>query len=122
MLAAGERPDFDPSMAAIRPPYTAMFNDYVRRELGFKSDLTYHILGGGIGAWDWGSAGNGFADVSEPLRSAFAEEPAHEAVRGLGLLRPRDAVLRDRSTRSATWGWTRRCGPASARATTRPAT
>jgi len=75
LLAASERPDFDPSMAAIRPPYTAMFNDYVRRDLGFKSDLTYHILGGGIGAWDWGSAGNGFADVSESLRSAFAKNP-----------------------------------------------
>ncbi|HET9316014.1 MAG TPA: peptidase S10, partial [Vicinamibacteria bacterium] len=75
LLAASERPDFDPSMAAIRPPYTAMFNDYVRRELGFKSDLTYHILGGGIGPWDWGSAGNGFADVSESLRSAFAKNP-----------------------------------------------
>lgn len=74
LLAATERPDFDPSMAAIRPPYTAMFNDYVRRELGFKSDLTYHILGGGIGPWDWGS-GNGFADTSEALRSAFAKNP-----------------------------------------------
>jgi carboxypeptidase C (cathepsin A) len=73
-LAAGERPDFDPSMAAIRPPYTAMFNDYVRGELGYKSDLTYHILGGGIGAWDWGT-NNGFADVSESLRSAFAKNP-----------------------------------------------
>ncbi len=75
LLASTERPDFDPSMAAIRPPYTAMFNDYVRRQLGFKSDLTYHILGGGIGAWDWGSAGNGFADTSEALRSAFAKNP-----------------------------------------------
>jgi len=73
-FAAGERPDFDPSMAAIRPPYTAMFNDYVRGALGYKSDLTYHILGGGIGPWDWG-AGNGFADVSESLRSAFAKNP-----------------------------------------------
>jgi carboxypeptidase C (cathepsin A) len=73
-LAAGERPDFDPSLAAIRPPYTAMFNDYVRAELGYKSDLTYHILGGGIGAWDWGTS-NGFADVSESLRSAFAKNP-----------------------------------------------
>ena len=71
-LAAGERPDFDPSLAAIRPPYTATFNDYVRAELGYKSDLTYHILGGGIGAWDWGTS-NGFADVSESLRSAFAK-------------------------------------------------
>lgn len=73
--AAGERPDYDPSLAAIRPPYTAMFNDYVRRTLGYKSDLTYYILGGGVGAWDYGSA-NGFADVSESLRSAFAKNPA----------------------------------------------
>ncbi|HEV7499825.1 MAG TPA: peptidase S10 [Vicinamibacteria bacterium] len=73
--AAGERPDYDPSLAAIRPPYTAMFNDYVRRTLGYKSDLTYYILGGGVGNWDYGSA-NGFADVSESLRSAFAKNPA----------------------------------------------
>ena len=74
--AAGERPDYDPSMAAIRPPYTATFNDYVRRSLGYKSDLTYYILGGGIGTpWDYG-AGNGYADVSESLRSAFAKNAA----------------------------------------------
>jgi carboxypeptidase C (cathepsin A) len=73
--AAGERPDYDPSLAAIRPPYTAMFNDYVRRALGYKSDLTYYILGGGIGPWDFGTP-NGFADVSEPLRSAFSKNPA----------------------------------------------
>jgi carboxypeptidase C (cathepsin A) len=69
-----ERPDFDPSLAAIRPPYTATFNNYVRSELGFKSDLEYYILGGGIGRWDFG-AENGYADVSEPLRSAFAKNP-----------------------------------------------
>ncbi|HLA79127.1 MAG TPA: peptidase S10 [Vicinamibacteria bacterium] len=74
LLAITERPEFDPSMAAIRPPYTAMFNDYVRGSLGYKSDLTYHILGGGIGPWDWGS-GNGFADTSDALRSAFAKNP-----------------------------------------------
>jgi carboxypeptidase C (cathepsin A) len=74
--AAGERPDYDPSMAAIRPPYTATFNDYVRRSLGYKSDLTYYILGGGIGTpWDFG-AGNGYADVSESLRGAFAKNAA----------------------------------------------
>jgi carboxypeptidase C (cathepsin A) len=73
--ALGERPDFDPSMAAIRPPYTAAFNDYVRRSLGYKSDLHYYILGGGIGPWDWGSAGNGHADTSESLRDAFSKNP-----------------------------------------------
>ncbi len=73
--AVAERPEFDPSMTAIRPPYTATFNDYVRRNLGYKSDAVYHILGGGIGSpWDFGSQ-NGFADTSEALRSAFAKNP-----------------------------------------------
>jgi carboxypeptidase C (cathepsin A) len=70
-----ERPEFDPSMAAIRPPYTAMFNDYVRRELGYETDTVYHILGGGIATpWDFSSP-NGFADTSDALRSAFAKNP-----------------------------------------------
>jgi carboxypeptidase C (cathepsin A) len=72
--AASETPDFDPSMAAIRPPYTAAFNQYVRTELGFRSDLEYYILGGGVGRWDFG-ADNTYADVSEALRSAFAKNP-----------------------------------------------
>jgi carboxypeptidase C (cathepsin A) len=75
LLAATERPDFDPSLAAIRPPYTAAFNHYVRSALGYKSDLTYHILGGGIGPWDWGPGGAGFPDTSEALRGAFAKNP-----------------------------------------------
>ncbi len=73
--AVGETPDFDPSLSAIRPPYTAMFNQYVRIELDYKTDLPYYILGGGIGPWDWGSARGGFPDVSGPLRRAFAKNP-----------------------------------------------
>ena len=73
--AAGETPDFDPSLAAIRPPYTAAFNTYVRTDLNYKSDLHYYILGGGIGQWDWGSAASGFPDVSGALREAFAKNP-----------------------------------------------
>ncbi len=73
--ASNDTPDYDPSLAAIRPPYTATFNDYVRRTLGYKSDLHYWILGGGIGKWEWGSAGEGYPDVSESLRSAFSKNP-----------------------------------------------
>ncbi len=73
-IAGGESPEFDPSMAAIRPPYTSAFNDYVRRELGFKSDLEYHILGGGIGPWTYESD-NAFVDIGEQLRGAWARNP-----------------------------------------------
>lgn len=70
-----ERPEFDPSMTAIRPPYTAMFNDYISRVLGYKTDTPYHILGGMFEQWDWGSAADGMPDVSESLRRAFARNP-----------------------------------------------
>ncbi|HVT13581.1 MAG TPA: hypothetical protein VHE55_15050 [Fimbriimonadaceae bacterium] len=70
-----ERPEFDPSMTMIRPPYTAMLNDYVGRTLGYKTDAPYNIMGGFFESWDWGSAGEGTPDVSESLRRAFARNP-----------------------------------------------
>ena len=66
---------YDPSESAIRPPFTATFNNYVRSELGFKSDLEYYVLGGGVGEWEWGSAGQGYPDTSEALRLAFIKNP-----------------------------------------------
>jgi carboxypeptidase C (cathepsin A) len=81
--ARSERPDFDPSMAAIRPPYTAAFNDYVRRELGYSNEREYYILGGGIGPWDWGRQ-NQYADTAEALRSAFAKNPWMKLFVGYG--------------------------------------
>lgn len=73
--AAGERNEFDPSMTAIRPPYTAALNDYVRGQLGYKTDAVYHILGGGFSApWQWNSD-NAYADTSVALKSAFAKNP-----------------------------------------------
>jgi len=73
--AGGSGIEFDPSMTAIRPPYTAAFNDYVRRELGFKSDLEYFILGGGITSpWNW-NVNNGYADTSVALNTAMRKNP-----------------------------------------------
>ncbi|HBB94712.1 MAG TPA: peptidase S10 [Blastocatellia bacterium] len=67
-------PDFDASEAAIRPPYTSTFNNYIRQELNFKSDSEYYILGGGIGPWNWGT-NNGYVDTSVALRTAMAQNP-----------------------------------------------
>lgn len=73
--ASGDQPDDDPSMSAIRPPYTAAFNDYVRRELGYKSDVEYFILGGGITSpWNW-NTNNGYADTSIPMKDAMSKNP-----------------------------------------------
>ncbi|MBX6315478.1 MAG: peptidase S10, partial [Isosphaeraceae bacterium] len=70
-------PEFDPSMAAIRPAYTATFNQYIRTELGYKSDVPYHILGSnaGVGSWDWGPSGRGYPETAGALREALAKNP-----------------------------------------------
>lgn len=81
---SSERPEFDPSNAAIRPPYTAAFGDYVRKELGYKSDATYYILGGGLAGWDWGSAETGFTDTSDSLRAALAKNPHMKVFLAMG--------------------------------------
>jgi len=73
--AASDNPDSDPSMNAIRPPYTSAFNSYVRGELGYKSDVEYYILGGGITApWNFNVI-NQYADTSIPLKDAMAKNP-----------------------------------------------
>jgi carboxypeptidase C (cathepsin A) len=64
---------YDPTMAVIRPPFTATFNNYVRADLGYKTDLEYAVLNGL--EWDWGSAGQGFPDTSDSLRQAFVKNP-----------------------------------------------
>ncbi len=72
---ASDSPDYDASEAAIRPPYTSTFNNYVRAELNYKSDLEYYILGGGITSpWNWGT-NNNYVDTSVALRNALAKNP-----------------------------------------------
>jgi carboxypeptidase C (cathepsin A) len=74
-LSTGPEGNFyDPTMAVIRPPFTATFNNYVRADLGYKTDVEYNVLEG-LPHWDWGSAGEGFPDTSESLRQAFVKNP-----------------------------------------------
>jgi carboxypeptidase C (cathepsin A) len=84
--AIAETASFDPSMSAIRPPYTAMFNQYVRTELGYKSDLEYYILGGGFrfDEWDWGVQRGGFPDTAQALKDAFDKNPFMKLFIGSG--------------------------------------
>jgi carboxypeptidase C (cathepsin A) len=73
--AAGETPDYDPSYSAIMGEYTAVLNDYIRRELKFESDLPYEILTGKVGPWSYDRAQNRYVDVGETLRGAMSENP-----------------------------------------------
>jgi carboxypeptidase C (cathepsin A) len=73
--AAGEMPEYDPSIAAIMGPYTATLNDYVRSDLKFDSDLPYEVLTGRVYPWSYKPYENRYVDVGETLRSAMTQNP-----------------------------------------------
>lgn len=72
---AGEYFEFDPSYAVIQGPYTAAFNDYVRRHLQYESDLPYNILTGEVWPWGYETHQNEFVNVAETLRQAMNINP-----------------------------------------------
>ena len=69
------RTEHDPSMTEITGPYTAMLNDYIRRELGYQNDLTYEILTGRVQPWSYAGDQNRYVNVAERLRSAMSKNP-----------------------------------------------
>jgi carboxypeptidase C (cathepsin A) len=76
---------YDPSSAAITPPFTSVFNDYVRRELGYKVDMPYYVYifeapYGRSVKWDWNPGDNsgfemGYTDTASALRAAIIKNP-----------------------------------------------
>lgn len=73
--SAGERFEFDPSMSATQGPYTATLNDYVRGELGFKTDVPYEILANLYMSWSYKDVENRYLNVAETLRKAMSINP-----------------------------------------------
>jgi carboxypeptidase C (cathepsin A) len=70
--AAGEREEFDISNSALQGPYTAMFQDYVKNELKWETDLHYPTSGN-VRPWTYDQ--NRYMDMTEPLRSAMTHNP-----------------------------------------------
>jgi carboxypeptidase C (cathepsin A) len=68
---------YDPTGAATGPPFTSVFNNYVRTELGYKTDMPYYVFArdAGFGKWDWGSGIEGFPDTATALREALVKNP-----------------------------------------------
>ncbi len=66
--------DFDPSYEAVNGTFTAAFNDYVRRELKYESDLPYNILTD-VQPWSWSTSQNAFLNVADDLRKAIIRHP-----------------------------------------------
>jgi carboxypeptidase C (cathepsin A) len=69
---------YDPTGAAILPPYTSVFNNYVRTELGYKTDMPYRVFAydqPSFQKWEWGNAVEGFPSTAPSLRSAIVKDP-----------------------------------------------
>src|ERR1700730_17528778 len=64
--------DFDPSDEAVNGPFTAAFNDYVRRELNFETDLPYETI---AEVNPWNLAENKYLDVATSLKEAMSRNP-----------------------------------------------
>jgi carboxypeptidase C (cathepsin A) len=81
----GESPEYDPLFPFIVGGYTAAFNQYVREELEFESELNYEILKSGLD-WNYGNHGkNRFVDVSENLRAAMSKNRGLKVLVASGL-------------------------------------
>ncbi len=73
--AVGETFEFDPSLTSLDAPYVAAFNDYLRRELKFETDLVYERLSRKVRPWSWEGAENRYLNVAEHLRQAINKNP-----------------------------------------------
>jgi carboxypeptidase C (cathepsin A) len=63
----------DPSFEAVAGAFASTFNDYVRTELKYETDLSYEVLTS-VGPWNWNSS-NSYVDVGETLASAVTRNP-----------------------------------------------
>jgi carboxypeptidase C (cathepsin A) len=63
----------DPSYEAVASVFASTFNDYVRSELKYETDLPYEIIAM-VGPWNWDQS-NGYVDVGETLAGALTRNP-----------------------------------------------
>ncbi len=68
---------YDPTSSSTQSPFTSVLNNYLRTELGYKTDMPYYTFApnAGFDKWDWGSAIRGFPDTASALRQAIVKNP-----------------------------------------------
>ena len=77
--------DYDPSLALVSGPFTAALQAYLHTELGFQTDREYVYLATQANqSWNWGSAAEGFVNVTDDLRLAMTENPNLRVFAGMG--------------------------------------
>jgi carboxypeptidase C (cathepsin A) len=82
--ATASYPDFDPSYASVQGAFTAAFNQYVRTELKFDSDLPYEVLTSKVQPWSFQGYENRYVNVANTLRDAMIENGSLKVFVGMG--------------------------------------
>ncbi|MGZ7032253.1 MAG: peptidase S10, partial [Thermoanaerobaculia bacterium] len=73
----------DPASTETQGPFTMTFNNYLRTELNYKTDMPYYTSGRDSGMWLWSTSGTtaapggnqGFQETITPLRAAIVGNP-----------------------------------------------
>lgn len=68
----GEGPEYDASDAAVEAPFASAMQQLLIGDFGFRSDTPYRTWGD-LGRWEFPQGG--YADTSEDLRQAMAQNP-----------------------------------------------
>jgi carboxypeptidase C (cathepsin A) len=70
-----DTPFYDPTSANTAPPFTQVVNDYIRRDLGYKTDMPYNTSAGALPGFNWEYPQEwGAPEVVTPLRSAMVKD------------------------------------------------
>ncbi len=76
---------YDPTSAETGPPFTSVFNDYVRRELNYRVEMPYYTSASESGLFQWsfstppgqpggGGGGAGLPETAMSLREAMVKD------------------------------------------------
>jgi carboxypeptidase C (cathepsin A) len=64
--------EFDPSYESVMGLFTATFNEYIRKQLGWKTDEEYQIIAD-VRPWNYSSATNQYLDVAGKLKEVICK-------------------------------------------------
>jgi carboxypeptidase C (cathepsin A) len=67
--------EFDPSEAPMLTAFTGAFNDYIRRDLKYDTELNYEVLSSLVHGWSFDTS-QGYYNVGPALASAMTKNPS----------------------------------------------
>ncbi len=70
---ASDNATFDPSYSAVQGAFTAAFNEYVRHDLKWETDIPYNILTPKVSPWNMSEFTNSYVNVATRLKEAMTQ-------------------------------------------------